>query len=267
MKVIHGFLALLFLLPSISKSLSFMWPKTDDCMSLNSKFLNVICQEFNVNLFVESGTYLGKSCDAALSHFDHIHTIELDENLYKRALRHFAQKPQVHLYHGSSEQIFLSLLPTLHEYKILFWLDGHYSKTAELFNTPYTKSTPIMEELESIRQCNITTAVILIDDLRLFGTDPEYPTLQELRDAIVAISPDYRFIIYGDVGIAFNRHEQVKISKVLRGMTAYFFPDQNKLAWDVLMQQTNSAERTAIKQLVSRFPISSYYVWQQLISK
>lgn len=52
------------------------------------------------------------------------------------------------------------------------------------------KDTPIFEELGHIFNSSMKDYAIVIDDARLFGADPAYPTMQELKDYIKSHRPD-----------------------------------------------------------------------------
>jgi hypothetical protein len=63
----------------------------------------------------------------------------------------------------------------------LFWLDAHYS---EGVTARGDKDTPIYEELHLILNAGDIGHVIIIDDARCFGTDPAYPSKEELVEFI-----------------------------------------------------------------------------------
>jgi hypothetical protein len=69
----------------------------------------------------------------------------------------------------------------------LFWLDGHYSGgiTAQA-----DRHTPIVQELIHIFSSASPGHVVLVDDARCFGTDPQYPTLPRLRELVLGLRPD-----------------------------------------------------------------------------
>jgi hypothetical protein len=77
----------------------------------------------------------------------------------------------------------------------LFWLDGHYSASVTARGE---KDTPIFEELEHILRAPDLGHVIVIDDARHFGSDPAYPTIEELRKYVVSKRPHARITVEGD---------------------------------------------------------------------
>ena len=60
----------------------------------------------------------------------------------------------------------------------LFYLDGHYSSG---MTDKGDKETPISEELQTILGAKTFNHVVVIDDARCFGIDPDYPMLEELK--------------------------------------------------------------------------------------
>src|SRR5207249_8181489 len=74
---------------------------------------------------VETGTYLGSGTRLLASVFPHVTTIELSEELHRRAVETFGDAPHVDPVHGDSGEVVATLvdpaIPT-------FWyLDGHWS--------------------------------------------------------------------------------------------------------------------------------------------
>ena len=76
-------------------------------------------------VFIETGTYHGKTTFGALRDFKTIHTIELSEEWYQKAVRQFKKFKHVHCHKGDSAQILSKILPDIKE-PVLFYLDAHY---------------------------------------------------------------------------------------------------------------------------------------------
>lgn len=142
--------------------------------------LREFAEKFNLKVFIETGTYYGEMVEAMKPYFNQIYSIELSTELYERAKHRFAGDQRITILHGDSGHVLGELLPRLDQ-PALFWLDGHYSggETAK-----GNKETPIYEELTHIFNSHQKGHVIIIDDARLFGTDPAYPTLDELGEFI-----------------------------------------------------------------------------------
>ena len=137
-------------------------------------------QEYQLPVLVETGTFLGDTVQALHGQFREIHTIELAPALAERARLRFAALPHIHVHEGDSGQLLPALARSLAE-PALFWLDGHYSggQTARA-----DQDTPVRAELQSLLTSRSQADVILIDDARLFGTDPAYPSLAEVAETV-----------------------------------------------------------------------------------
>jgi hypothetical protein len=77
----------------------------------------------------------------------------------------------------------------------LFWLDGHFSGG---ITAKGDKDPPLLEELQAIREHRIKRHVLLIDDIRLFGSGG-YPTMEEVVAAVHEISDDHKITLAADV--------------------------------------------------------------------
>ena len=127
------------------------------------------------NTLVETGTYMGEMIWANRNNFSLIHSIELFDEYYHKAVRKFSNFKHIHIHYGDSSDVLKELINDLPP--SLFWLDAHYSggRTAK-----GKKETPIKEELEIILASDNGHG-ILIDDARCFGNFTDFPTLDELR--------------------------------------------------------------------------------------
>lgn len=152
-------------------------------------------QRYNIQVFIETGTYLGDMVYAVSKEFDRIVSIELSENLYRKALRRFAKNKNIHIYHGDSTVVLLEVGQTLTT-PALFWLDAHYSGG---FSTQGEMDTPVLAELNTILDHSDFNNVILIDDARLFDGTNDYPTLYALQAFIKQKKPNYVFKVNYDI--------------------------------------------------------------------
>jgi hypothetical protein len=137
-------------------------------------------KRFSLDVLVETGTYVGDMVYALRDVFSEIHSIELDEVLYRSAVSRLAGLPHVCLTLGDSVQVLPGIVAALQR-PCLFWLDAHYSggttARGEL-------ETSVAQELQCIlRDCRVRHA-ILIDDAREFTGSRNYPTLDEVRSLV-----------------------------------------------------------------------------------
>jgi hypothetical protein len=137
-------------------------------------------RRFQINTFIETGTYLGDMVDACRNAFRRIVSVEVDAQLYERAQDRFRNVTHISIVHGDSADILPDLLKTITS-PCLFWLDGHYSGG---ITGRGRQDTPIRRELDCILAHPVAEHVILIDDARCFTGHNAYPTLEELGQIV-----------------------------------------------------------------------------------
>lgn len=150
--------------------------------------------------FVETGTYHGDTTEiiAALLKC-RVFTIELDDELHRKACERFAGNERIVCLHGDSASQLDAVVQTLDE-PALFWLDSHYAGEG----TAYGDSvSPILAELECLRRARasrphlIDACSIFIDDMRLFGIG-EYPPLADLLRIVERDFPRHLRTVHND---------------------------------------------------------------------
>lgn len=144
---------------------------------------------------VETGTYLGDMVEAMKGVFTRIYSIELSNELCNDARLRFKGLNHIEIINGDSGDEIKNLICKIHE-PALFWLDGHYSGG---LTARGKKDTPIFEELAHILKAPLENRhVIIIDDARCFGTDPSYPSLEQLNNFIKSQRQDIEIIVKDD---------------------------------------------------------------------
>lgn len=117
-------------------------------------------------VFVESGTFHGKTTRWARERFLVVHTIELSDVLHAEALRDLAPLG-ITCHHGDSRDVIPRLARTLTA-RVVWFLDAHWT------NQPHAagKDTPLplLEELEALAGRSQRDTVI-VDDVASFGRD------------------------------------------------------------------------------------------------
>ena len=136
----------------------------------------------DINIFVETGTSEGDTIADLANYFQKIYSIELDHNLYTKAVERFRSNTNIKLLEGDSSVEIKKVLLELKE-PALFWLDAHASGTIT------TSNSPIIGELESIFALMVKGGVILIDDARHF----DRKTIRKIKK-IVKVH-NYNFVI------------------------------------------------------------------------
>ena len=216
---------------------------------------------FQLNVFVETGTFMGDTVAAAVPVFGEIHTIELSPELAQKAFGRFEGVGKVRVHHGDSADRLLEILQQASGAPLI-WLDGHYS---EGVTARGRGNTPVIEELKSIDRSGIANAVILIDDLRLFDLraplagDPAslggYPSVQELYRLVGTMKQNYQLFVYGDVALILPASTGVQVSPLVMALTisrmfdGSNLPIEEVLAAEGVIAATRGSERDALRQL------------------
>lgn len=121
----------------------------------------------DLNIFVETGTEFGTMIKMIGDNFDKIYTIELNKDLYNKAVQLFKGKEHIKLIQGDSSTEIHKILLELKE-PALFWLDAHGPGSMTVRNPQHC---PVEKELEAIFAHHVKRHVILVDDARHFDRE------------------------------------------------------------------------------------------------
>ena len=177
------------------------------------EILKYYVDRYHLKVFIETGTYYGEMVEAMMDQFESIFSIELSPKFANLAKRRFRGKKKVVIIQGDSSVEIGKIVNQIKQ-PALFWLDGHFSQgdTAK-----GEKVTPIFEELDCIfKAVGEIENVILIDDARLFGLDPDYPSLDEVF-AYVKSKKDLDILVQEDV-IRITPKSDDKMSLLQKGL-------------------------------------------------
>ena len=153
-------------------------------VDLFKKYLNPV--------FVETGSYLGIGIQNAIdAGYDKIYSIELSDGYYDICVKRFTNNKKVHLIKGDSGEILKDVIKDINE-NTTFWLDGHYSGG----DTAIGKSqSPLMSELDAIKEHKIKTHVIIIDDLRCWKISEECDfSIDSIIKKLYEINENYKLV-------------------------------------------------------------------------
>ena len=121
----------------------------------------------NYPIFVETGTFIGETIFLMSSKFKELHTIEIKEDFYNN-VKSINKNSNINFYLGDSSVEIVNICKTIKN-NTIFFLDGHWSAG----NTGRgKKDCPLYEELDGIINNFKYKAIIIIDDVRLFGKGP-----------------------------------------------------------------------------------------------
>lgn len=174
--------------------------------SVKQMTVKAYAAQFGIDIFVETGTYLGEMVNAVKYSFKKIYSIELSSELHERAKKKFSRHKHIVLLKGDSSTVLPPILNHIHE-SCLFWLDAHYS---EGITAKGKKETPILEELKHIFHHSVNNHVILIDDARCFNGQNDYPSIEEIKELITTQYPDYVTNIIDDIIRVHKKTHQIK---------------------------------------------------------
>ncbi|MGQ9581847.1 MAG: hypothetical protein ACUVT8_13055 [Armatimonadota bacterium] len=158
------------------------------------KLIKEYARKFSLEIFIETGTYLGDMVEAVRDTFSRIVSIEIDPWLSKQARKRFFRYPHISILQGDSGQLLPGLLASMTQ-PCLFWLDAHYSGG---ITARGGMETPVMQELRCIMS-HPAEHVILIDDARNFTGQSDYPTLEVVQTLVRNTRPDYAFEVKDDI--------------------------------------------------------------------
>ena len=161
---------------------------------IKQRCLLEFASRYNLDVLVETGTYLGDMVEAMKYRFKKVYSIELSKDLYEQARQRLSGEANIILLHGDSGIELEKVIPLL-DGPALFWLDGHFSRG---ITAQGSKDTPVFEELNFILGDEQNKHVIIIDDARSFGVDPEYPSIEEVSSFIRSLSPNAKISVEND---------------------------------------------------------------------
>lgn len=158
-------------------------------------------EAYDLRVLIETGTFLGDTVYHFRHRFEQILSIELSEDLVKRARRRFRRTPHVEILEGDSEIVLGELVRKL-ELPALIWLDAHFSGGVTARGE---RETPVIRELEILLDAS-PNHIVLVDDARFFGTDSAYPTLTDVRTLVKNRRPGYEMDVVHDIIRIFPSH-------------------------------------------------------------
>jgi len=156
---------------------------------------NNLFRKYVNRVFIETGSYMGAGIQEAIdAGFQELYSIELSDMYFNMCIERFKNKSNVHLIKGDSSEVLENLIKNIDE-NITFWLDGHYSED----NTALGKIwSPLMQELDIIKNHKLNTHIIIIDDLRCWQKSKEYDfCVIDIIKKLYEINSNYK-LIYED---------------------------------------------------------------------
>ena len=254
---------------------------------LSNDFLNEIRKLCKASVFIETGTYFGNTVESVRDSFEEVISIELSEDLFQKAVRRFNSVNNVRILNGdSAAKLKEALLDTKGKIKVI-WLDAHYSGEG---TSKANSNTPIIGELQAIRETGTGKDIIMIDDIRMFGKVADgflkheaiegYPDLSLLVDQISSIGGGYDCYILADILLALPRvlSSSYTVSLVLNAISKLriggLTPSEIVMYEKQIQENAKNGERETILALPDIFAQQLQYglggdfsYWRYLIHK
>lgn len=117
--------------------------------------------------FVETGTYMGETILRYVNDFKKLYTIELSETLYNDFNKKNYDRNKLKSILGDSSKKLKEVIDDINS-NTIFFLDGHFSSCG---TAKGDKDVPLYEEIKLINDNFKYESIIIIDDLRLFGSN------------------------------------------------------------------------------------------------
>lgn len=171
---------------------------------LTNDHLNRFCKRHSY--FVETGTYEGDTVKTAINFgFKHIHSVEIESNIYKKACERFKNHDNVTIWNGDSPDILRNyIIPSLDD-RAAFWLDAHRSTVLNVPGSDKYGRSALLHELDAISESSIKNHTIIADDVRLFDTIGwDFLKKEDYINKLMTINPNYN-LIYLDGGFSYGR--------------------------------------------------------------
>lgn len=161
-------------------------------------------EKLNASTFIETGTYLGVTTKRCAPHFDKVYTIELDKELAEQATVFLRNNQNVKVLQGD---VLIQLPEILNQDvdNVLVFLDAHFSGGITACGD---LPEPAIEELIILSKFSDKISGIIIDDFRLFGTEPGFPSKSSVFQAIEAQFPKFNVTVTLDQILIFKENSK-----------------------------------------------------------
>lgn len=151
--------------------------------------LLALLRERGHDMVIETGTYLGETTAFLASHVRRVVSIEIEPRLHALAVERFRDQQHVEIRLGDGMEIVPQLVSEL-DAPCLIWLDGHFSGGITGRGALDEPAVEILRRIETERPPRGMT--IVVDDLRVFGSEPSAPALDTLVAAAREVFPKAR---------------------------------------------------------------------------
>jgi glycosyltransferase involved in cell wall biosynthesis len=176
--------------------------------SLDLNLVKTLKTTLPLDIFVETGTFLGDTLDLIKDDFQEIFSVELSEELFSSAKIRFDGVAKIHLTLGDSSATLSEWTPKFIDKSVFYFLDAHWCNADNVTQTSISQC-PLLNEIREIGQLN-SKSLICIDDARLFLAPPpaphessEWPSFNEVLEALRSVSSIHYLMVLNDSIIFF----------------------------------------------------------------
>lgn len=136
-------------------------------------------------VFIETGSNYGDGIQQALDEgFKAVYSCDILQDRYDHCCNRFKDDKRVHVFLIDTAAFLRAIMPLIDE-PVTFWLDAHKGNG----------KSPLLQELEVIKDHHIRTHTILIDDLRDWKKEKCGFNTEILKDYCLKINPKYKFFL------------------------------------------------------------------------
>ncbi|SKB12338.1 hypothetical protein PL11201_330027 [Planktothrix sp. PCC 11201] len=159
--------------------------------------MSLLQKEYNIETFIETGTFQGGTAVWASNLFKNVFTIELCQQFYESTSKNYEHIQNIQFLYGHTTEHLKAIVPQL-QGSALFWLDAHWSGG---ITAGQEEECPILEELQIIKASE-WEHFILIDDARMFLSPPhaphqleQWPAIHEVIEELLTFKRQYIVVI------------------------------------------------------------------------
>ena len=169
---------------------------------------------YDLEYFVETGTYSGRTAAWASHEFKQVYTIEASELFWRQASQEYAAIPNVQFIQGNSAENLEEVVRRM-DAPAIYWLDAHWSGGATY---GAQEECPLLAELEALSQSTVDQFV-LIDDARYFIAPPQdhiggkAPSISQVIHAVERNKTDPYTIIVDEVIVSVPAYAHAQLAE------------------------------------------------------
>lgn len=159
------------------------------------KLVLLLKEQFSVEVFVETGTFRGKTSVWASGVFKDVYTIENSRELFDSVAERLLGFSNIHPLFGNSAVQLGKIVSDIKQ-PAIFWLDAHWCGGSTYGNDD---PCPLLDEIRIIKKSGIDH-IIMIDDARFFLKPPPRPQNTELwpglKEILVLLNRDENYFTF-----------------------------------------------------------------------